>query len=394
MKKKAIIIALFFLSGWTLSYSQKLIPYRSFARWGYSDSNKNLIIQPKFEGALFFNCGLARVVVGNIFAFIDTSGDIKFFVNETDFDFAFGFSNDSLALASIGSSTNKLWGVPFGGKWGLINIQGEVVCGPKYDQIGNVSENLRSVNLGAKLNNMGFYDGGKWGFINNKGKEIIPLIYEEVGNFNEGLARVNYNGLWGFIDKTNKKVITFNYDDVGDFNNGYARARFNGKWGLINKKGNAIIDFQYEDIGNFSEELVVIKINKNYGYVNKSGKIIIQPQYDLCKDFKEGLACVVLKNKYGFIDKSGKVIISLNYDYADDFYNGIAIVCIGKIEYSYDLGKIKDERKFGAINRYGEIVIPIKFDFVNSFESNDNYTFVTLNGRSFVINRDGIEFQD
>src|SRR5437667_443785 len=42
---------------------ENLIPYRKSERWGFSDSNKKLVIQPKYDKAYPFSEGLAVVEV-------------------------------------------------------------------------------------------------------------------------------------------------------------------------------------------------------------------------------------------------------------------------------------------------------------------------------------------
>src|SRR5712664_3477180 len=109
-----------------------LVPYRKGKKWGFSDVNKKLVIQPKYESTEPFSDGLARVQLTPYrFGFVDTKGNevipFKYFQRDTE---------------------------PF-------------------------SEGLADV----QLNN-------KWGYIDKSGRVVIPLKWSEAFPFSEGLAEV------------------------------------------------------------------------------------------------------------------------------------------------------------------------------------------------------------
>lgn len=65
------------------------------------------------------------------------------------------------------------------GKYGYINLNGDVQVPIIYDDIGRFSEGLLAV-----------CKDEKWGFVNGNGEEVVPLIYDDAGNFSQGLAKV------------------------------------------------------------------------------------------------------------------------------------------------------------------------------------------------------------
>lgn len=63
-----------------------------------------------------------------------------------------------------------------------------------------------------------FRKNEKWGFVNLDGEVVIEPAYEEARSFSCGLAAVRKDGKWGFIDPENELVIDYQFDDADYFN--------------------------------------------------------------------------------------------------------------------------------------------------------------------------------
>lgn len=61
-----------------------------------------------------------------------------------------------------------------------------------------------------------------WGYADSKGRIVIPCTWEEARCFSEGLACVEKNGVYGFIDYSGTLVIPRRFIFAGDFYNGCA----------------------------------------------------------------------------------------------------------------------------------------------------------------------------
>lgn len=292
----------------------ELIPYRKGNKWGFCTSNKEIVIECKYDSIGRFSEGLAKVKISGKWGFIDKHGVIKITHVYDE------------AIKYYGG----LAGIMFNGKWGFIDKNGIEKIPCIYED-AMVSANLAAV----KLNN-------KWGFFDKNGTEIIPCIYDNI-KFLEDLGtitdrgwnvqidggwycidrngnKINYDSVapfveglmartdghkWGFIDETLKLVINCIYDDVNDFSEGLATVNLNGKWGFIDKCGTVIVSCIYDRTYSFLEEIGVVKLNNKYGFVDKAGKIIIPIIYDDVRKFTEGLANVKLSKKWFYIDKNG-----------------------------------------------------------------------------------------
>jgi hypothetical protein len=107
--------------------------------------------------------------------------------------------------------------------------------------------------------------GKKWGYINLKGDFVIEPTYNDAEVFSEnGLAPIKENN-WGFINKEGKLVIPTQYgitanaivaifteQDKG-FINGVARVKNEGKWGFLRPDGTVLGNQWYDNAELFSE---------------------------------------------------------------------------------------------------------------------------------------------
>jgi hypothetical protein len=152
------------------------------------------VIPPKFRSASDFGDGVAYAEIESKGKFmIDKQGGII-----REIDSIFGKFSDGLAQVHSGDAMN--------GKWGYINVQGEIAIEPIYENAMPFSQGLAAVLQSTK-------DGYKWGFIDTNGKMVINPIYDKVSNFDNGYSTVYiYNKrLYYIINKTGKALYSSGY---------------------------------------------------------------------------------------------------------------------------------------------------------------------------------------
>ena len=163
-------------------------------------------------------------------------------------------------FSDAGSFSENVASVQKGGKWYLINTNGETISdgydvilrdtrGVSYSQGIAIAKNGSQIVLlngegkvkektsfeDAKLPVSGelfaFKKGGKWGFANLDGKVVIEAQYEDAHSFSNGFAAVCTNGLWGYIDEKNVMCIDAQFTACRDFNSyGVGFAICDGTW--------------------------------------------------------------------------------------------------------------------------------------------------------------------
>jgi len=342
--------------------AKNLIPFRKGDKFGFSDENKKLIIEPKYDLACFFNEGLAAVVVNKKIGFIDKEGNEVIPPKYERGDVRTLFFIEGLALVKIN------------GKYGFIDKSDKEVTRRRYDDAQPFKEGFAKV-----------YLDGNYGFIDKTGTEITRLKYDYVEPFSEGMAIVKFRNKYGFIDRTGKEVIPLKYESAGGFSDGLSSVSFGfmgQQHAYIDRSDNEVIRLKSGITAyDFSEGLARAYDNKTrkWGFIDKTGNIIIQPQYDEALSFFDGLARVKREGKYGFINKEGKEVILLMYDDARNFSRGLAAV--------------KRDDKWGFIDKTDHPIIPIKYKRTLDFTP-DGVTMVTYNGKDFAIDKDRTEYYE
>ena len=157
------------------------------------------------------------------------------------------------------------------GKYGLLDMQGEIICEPLYDNI----HPLRNGNVIVCKEK-------SWSLINRQGDILKNLEYDTVREFVDGFAVVTLGGKYGIIDESGNLLGELKYDKirllVSESRYGeedkfaeYFEACIDGKWGFLNKQGKEMSPFVYDEIHmryDFEGGFVRVCKNGKWGYVN------------------------------------------------------------------------------------------------------------------------------
>lgn len=171
------------------SFNQGLCPVKYNEKWGYMNTEGELVIDTIYDVAKVFSSdGLARVIKDNEELFINTKGETVISVDET----LTGFNCKRAAV--------KIDGILC-----LIDEQRNKVCDLNADEIYGFSD---KDSLATIIRN------GKAIKIDTMGKEVLSTKYEQVGSFVNGIAPVEMNGKFGIINREGKEIIPITYDNL------------------------------------------------------------------------------------------------------------------------------------------------------------------------------------
>lgn len=215
---------------------------------------------------------------------------------------------------------NNILRVYQNGKYGLIDLDGNVILNCEYDEITA----LKSVteNFIVKQND-------KVGLVNSKGQEIIKTEYKEIKTLEEGYKNeylvMDENDNYGVISTSGTIIVTPAYKDIKYLGNAENYAvLIDNVWTLIKKNGEVL--------------------NNTYNYISIKGDNVIIEQ----------------EGKYGIITTRGEEKIAPTYE---------------SLEYAFSVYYIaKQEGKYGIINIENETVIP--FDYTNMYYIEDKSILV------------------
>ncbi|MDR5658775.1 WG repeat-containing protein [Serpentinicella sp. ANB-PHB4] len=299
-------------------------------KWGFTNENGELILEPVYNQVWVSGHGLARVSnEEGMWGLVNKDG--KEIVKPT-YNRIHGF-NEGLALVEHENG------------FGFINKEGKEIISPQYVEARPFGNGFAPVQNEEE----------KWGFINKKGEEVVEPRYVNVTYFWGDLAAVqNEEKKWGFVDKEGRVVVEPKYDEIISYLLGELTAFKNDeeKWGFIDQEGKEIIEPKYKQVGwNFSDGLLPVKNEEgNWGFIDKEGENVIEPKYNEVNSFVGGLAGVKNENdEWGIINKEGKEIVSPKYSYVRSFWEGL-------------IGMQNEERKWGIVNQVGEELVKPQYN--------------------------------
>ena len=318
--------------------TQLLIPYRQKGRWGFMNTQRQLVVACKYDNAGVFSEGLAPVRTGGKFGYVNQQGVLSIPCQyEEAREFAEGMAVvrlpdgyhyidstgqplGSYRFAEAGSFQDGLAMVRQGDGWGFLNLLGQLQVPCQFKTVWPFANGLARIR----------HDAG-YQFIDRWGQVVIEGPFSYALNFSEGLAAVEKAGMWGFIDPKGQVIIPCVFEEVGVFAEGLASAHRNGRVGFINKQGQVVIPFQYEPVlmsllFPFSEGMAIVKKEGKCGFINTVGEVVISPVFDEASNFSEGLALVRKAGKWGYVNTSGQVVIPFSFDHAYSFRRGVAWV--------------------------------------------------------------------
>lgn len=154
------------------------------------------------------------------------------------------------------------------GKYGFINLEGEEITKPIYDEIDS---------LPYKEGSFVVKEQDKFGVVNMKGKELVKIEYDEIklDEYYDEEKQYEYAGYivlrkteegyrYGYLNHNGKEILGTEYNEIlrvtgiHDQQNAYLICAKNGQYGL-KKNEQTIIENQYQSI-QYDETLSLIHI--------------------------------------------------------------------------------------------------------------------------------------
>lgn len=205
-------------------------------KWGYKNKEDKFVIAPQYEIANKFSNNLAAVKKDGSWMFITPDNERVF---DRDFEeIKYGFI-DGLSHPSPWAKVKEK------GKWGYINLQGEWVIKPLYDNIYGSSNNQDldpSVITDEMMWNAEI--DGKWGILNSKGEWIVKpsLNRNELPRFYYGLVGFQQGKKFGIKDYKHNKIIEKAVFDYIAFDKRWVTVKKGDFYGLYTVDGTCIFE--------------------------------------------------------------------------------------------------------------------------------------------------------
>lgn len=299
-------------------FKEDLARVENNGKYGFADTNFDIVIPIKYDYAFDFNEGLALVCHSQKWGFINKKGEE---IVPIIYEHADSFSK---GIAPVCLDED----------WIFIDKEGAALVsfGSQYSYIAHESDGLFLVeNSETRL----------CGYINQSGTLIIDCIYDNATPFSEGIASVAKNEKYGYIDTKGDVVIPIIFSEANDFNNGFAIVfDENDKKLIIDKQGSVSEQFSiYTSVSDFLNGFSSAKIDDKYGIIDNQGSTIIPIMYDSEIYEHNKYFSVELDNKFGIVDIHNNIIIPIEYYTAKPLGNNYFFV-----EYDKNNGAIFDKK--------------------------------------------------
>jgi len=370
----------------------ELIPYRKEDKWGYSNKNGEIVIEPRYSSVEFparFN--RFEVTYNDLDGIIDSQGKE---VIPTIYKDIYRLPNSS--LYEVKNSMDEV---------GVIDEENKIVIPFEYEDL--YKHPSQDLYIAKK---------GKWGMIDGKNNIIIPFVYNDDPYYewssSPGLSFSDdfiiasklikgktYYGLLNFdgsilldfqnlrlskntklkshLLETSKKMDVYN-----SLTSTFLPQTFRG---IIDKNGEIILPTIYNSFSrkNTDDDYIIItqtdysSFTLKMGVINSVGEIIIPCVYDdIDWNFTEKYIKVKYNNLYGIINFNDRIIIPIKYEHIS--------VQRHNNKY-YFVIEDKNTKKTGLLNERQEIVIPFNYDWIRVDENYFNWIGAFDNNRGGVI---------
>lgn len=221
----------------SIGFREGLAAVATRTGWGFIDKTGGFISTKRYDQVESFSDGLAAVAEGRWneakYGFINRTGELAI-------PLQFVPRQDQLETMSLSRFTEGLAPIMFGNLYGYIDHKGETVIRPIFRDAGQFSEGLASVTA----------TDGRRGYIDKQGLFVIRLASGRGGQFKEGLAtfavEIGGRTKMGYIDRTGKIIMEPKFDVAFDFIDGIAEVYFSQKVtsasGPVTRTGHGYID--------------------------------------------------------------------------------------------------------------------------------------------------------
>ena len=249
-----------------------------------------------------FSNGRARVLVGHLFGYIDTSGQL---VIQPIYKRGWNFE-ESVCI------------VEYEDKLGVIDLQGEPILKTEYDQIKKSTE--KQILLCKKENTSYALDFS--------GKELIKMEAAKMTDSNGESISIREGDKMFLVKVTDASVRSQPFINIIYLGENLWAGRIDTGYHLLSKDGTLMSDTSYTQINKFSDGFAAYSKGDYWGYMDTSGREVTGEIFGLAWDYREGFARAGFKEGIAFINNSQELAFYPPEGTIDmrDFSEGLASV--------------------------------------------------------------------
>ena len=283
-------------------------------KYGITNSKEEVVIEPQYDEIIIPN--------PNREVFICKNGKESKVINAKNEEIFQKYNNiQAIKLENIISETEQyeknVLKYEKDGKYGLIDMAGEEIVKPKYDEISS---------LGYKQGQILIKEKEKYGIIDSQGNTIIKPIFDSIQSDQYYTDQDKYEKSgyivcettedgyrYGYYDYEGSQILDNDYNEivriakVSGTDDIYLIASENGQAGVF-VNNNKIIDTKYQSIiYNDDTKNFVVEITGKYGVINNRGVEILPVEYSSI-EIKGIYIYTTKEEEQKVFDKEGKEV--------------------------------------------------------------------------------------
>ena len=226
---------------------------------------------------------------------------------------------------------------------------------------------------------------GKWGMINISGELIIPYTWEDIEIVGSDIW-AKHGGSYGMIDAKGNQLTEFEWLTIEKRWDGYTAVwQDRYECGLVGADGSLTIEPQWANIDSFDSVLkglaVVSSVSTfgmdvtgcELGMIDRSGTLVVPDIYDEIERAEDDHAYVRKNRAYGLLNKEGKQVIECCWEY---------IFFLGE-----GLWRVEIDEKQGLFDGEGRQILACEWDYIKITE--EGFIAAVLDGQQYYFNLTG-----
>lgn len=155
-------------------------------------------------------------------------------------------------------------------------------------------------------------DGECWVMINDEGGIVGGRKWDYIDSYSDGFARMKKGEMVGMLNKHGNVAVPAVWDDVRHIGFGFMEVKLNDKYGVLDGAGRTIAPPIYDEVGSCSFNCIVVKKDGEYSILASDGTV--HEVKWKCRDVRSveyGNAIFMDDEEpfhYGLIDCFGKIV--------------------------------------------------------------------------------------
>jgi hypothetical protein len=213
---------------------------------------------------------------------------------------------------------------------GIVDAQGNEVVQPSSSLLVNdITGNLALVQVERKFLFVPLDDG----YVSLQDLASVEG-FQYAEPYRCGLALVSVNDARFYLDANFEKAFDSVFEFAESFHHDRALVKDDGRYRIIDIAGKTVSDLSYDQVNPQSPRCwQVIKIEEQRyrsGFVDLNGNLITELIYDVVGYYDPAVKRIWVSrnNRYGFLDEHAKVAIPVKYEYSEPFDRGKARVTL------------------------------------------------------------------